>query len=240
MREDDLGYVKQRVLRGTDMSDYKSLKPKWNVIEQAAMNVFDGDPTLQGLRDNLFSPLADALHFFRLSPNSVSLAGVILAVFAGISLESHFWAAVLISVSLLLDGVDGVVARKFNQESVGGEYVDVVCDTFGLLFIVSAAVFYGYAHFSIVLAYSIMLLVYTWISAKRSKLLIGKFRSVGSRMVVTSVLSISLFASAFGMFEEQYMSSCINTIIGISGVVMCLVTLSSWRSAFSTIITKLA
>ncbi|MDX1706927.1 CDP-diacylglycerol--glycerol-3-phosphate 3-phosphatidyltransferase [Pseudidiomarina sp.] len=42
--------------------------------------------------------------------------------------EAHFWAAVVFAIAGLTDGLDGYIARKFNQFSKFGAFLDPVAD----------------------------------------------------------------------------------------------------------------
>ena len=87
------------------------------------------DSKLRGLKDTLMAPLADALGQ-RVSPNALSVAAFALgmacaaAAYAGLVLPSlALWL-----LNRIVDGLDGLVARRSGRTSDRGAYLDIVLD----------------------------------------------------------------------------------------------------------------
>ena len=86
------------------------------------------DTYLRRLKDQLIEPLAAPLG--SVSPALLTLLGLLTGLTAA-------WLAAIGSVlpsllvwflSRVLDGLDGLVARRFNKQSDFGGYLDIVCD----------------------------------------------------------------------------------------------------------------
>ncbi len=69
----------------------------------------------------------------RVSPNALSIIGVIAAVFTYTEAQRNYCIA-LLGISLLSDGIDGTVAILSNKASKRGAMVDALCDRIGETF----------------------------------------------------------------------------------------------------------
>src|SRR5574341_2199646 len=86
-----------------------------------------------GWRDRFFSPLCSVLADLGVSPVAVSLAGVLMLAGVWVFFVSRPKLAVLFfALYVLLDGIDGCVARKSKRASVAGGFVDILCDQTGM------------------------------------------------------------------------------------------------------------
>lgn len=86
------------------------------------------DTFMRRLKDRLIEPLAAPLG--SVSPNLLTILGLLIGLTAA-------WLAAIGSVvpsllvwflSRVVDGLDGLVARRFNKQSDFGGYLDIVCD----------------------------------------------------------------------------------------------------------------
>jgi phosphatidylglycerophosphate synthase len=93
------------------------------------------DNTLRPLKDKLISPLADTVGR-RLAPDTVSLLAFAtgLACAAALGFGYPWLALPLWLLNRLLDGLDGLIARRSGRSSDAGGYLDIMLD-----FIVYAA-----------------------------------------------------------------------------------------------------
>ena len=89
------------------------------------------DKYFRTIKEEVLIPVVD-LCFSSVSPNSVTLvagvvgtASAIAAADAQYSLALALWA-----LNRILDGLDGVVARRFNKQTDFGGYLDIVIDFF--------------------------------------------------------------------------------------------------------------
>lgn len=165
---------------------------QWNLLERGALLLSAGDPTFQSHRDILFRPIARLFLRMRISANFVSILGLTLAIAGSIFIIHPLLAGCLLLASLLLDGIDGVVARLSGTASQQGELLDIFCDSLGILAMVGGLVAYNYLSLSVAAVYALIALSYTFVSAMKSKVLLGKYRSVGSRVATTSYIAACL------------------------------------------------
>jgi phosphatidylglycerophosphate synthase len=170
---------------------------RWNFLERTAFFLSKGDPTLQGRRDILFLPIATKLVALGLTANALSLFGLMFAACAALFITRPLIAGLFLGLSLFLDGLDGVVARMTKTANPKGEVLDVFCDTFGVLIIMVGLAASGYLSMSYLAFYSVVLVAYTVVSTAKSEILLGKFRSIGSRVVITSYVALCLVAGQF-------------------------------------------
>ncbi len=78
-----------------------------------------------GLIDRIFLWLP----FPDVDPRMVSFASVFLSILAAVLLRADkLWFFMAYLVALLLDGADGIIARKHNRRSREGYLCDVACD----------------------------------------------------------------------------------------------------------------
>lgn len=72
--------------------------------------------------------LGAALPLFNVNPNLISLIGFIFTIPAIIFINFYPLNVILIFVSLILDWLDGVYARRLNKVSYRGYMIDVTLD----------------------------------------------------------------------------------------------------------------
>ena len=77
--------------------------------------------------------LSTPLVRLRLSPNFLSLLGVVAAIFTYTE-ANHYYAIAILLLSLLSDGIDGTVAILSSKASKRGAMVDALCDRVGETF----------------------------------------------------------------------------------------------------------
>ena len=84
------------------------------------------------------------------TPNQITVVSTIIGIFAGILFIYDFWilGAISIFISMVLDGLDGEIARIKNMRSKYGFFLDSLLDRFVDIFIIfgiaySSVKFYG-------------------------------------------------------------------------------------------------
>jgi phosphatidylglycerophosphate synthase len=208
-----------------DATDGPRIALNWNVLERAAFRLSHGDPTFQDRRDIIFYPFARVAVRMRLSANSISLLGVAFAIGSAVLVPEPLLASLLLSISLFLDGLDGVVARLTKTASVKGEVFDIFCDTAGVLSILTGLSFWGYLSFNHLGLFATVLIFYTVLSSFKSQQILGKYRSIGSRVVVTSYIALCL---AIGQFQPSFLIDSSVMDYGISAISFVLVANLAW------------
>lgn len=77
--------------------------------------------------------LSNPLVRIKVSPNALSLLGVIASIFT-YTQAHHYYAIAILAISLLSDGIDGTVAILSGKASKRGAMVDAICDRIGETF----------------------------------------------------------------------------------------------------------
>ena len=80
--------------------------------------------------DKIEKPIVTFLHKLKISPNLLSVFGLILGIIAAvfIALDDLILAALFLIIGAIADLFDGSLARKFNKETDFGAFLDSVID----------------------------------------------------------------------------------------------------------------
>ena len=89
-------------------------------------------------------PILDIFHRVNITPNFLTISGLVLVGIGSffISTGSLFLAAVLITIGNLCDAIDGALARKYQQTSKFGAFLDSVVDRYSDFLPFAGAVIY--------------------------------------------------------------------------------------------------
>lgn len=94
-------------------------------------------------RDAFFRPLSNFLIKRRITPNQVTVFRLILALIAPVLLGWNYLAVLLlVIINLLLDGVDGSMARISGKSSVKGKVLDLLIDNTGIVLLIFGLIFW--------------------------------------------------------------------------------------------------
>jgi phosphatidylglycerophosphate synthase len=91
------------------------------------------DSTNRALSDRIWNALATPLVAVGLSPNQVTVLGLVLVVAncgAYLAHRNPFWFGLGLALSFAFDGLDGAVARRTGKSSKFGGYLDAVIDRY--------------------------------------------------------------------------------------------------------------
>ena len=152
---------------------------------------------------NMLTLEAKAAHSIGLTPNTVSLIGLALALssafaYAAATQDSPLWillATVLLLASGFCDALDGVIARIYKQTSVFGGFLDSLMDRYADAAVYAGVIVGGHCDLSwglAALAGSIMVSY----SRARAEAVEVKMESIGlaeraERMLILSIASIA-------------------------------------------------
>ena len=80
--------------------------------------------------DKIETPIVSFLHKLKVSPNLLSIFGLILGIIAAvfIGLDNLILAALFLVIGAVADLFDGSLARKYVKETVFGAFLDCVID----------------------------------------------------------------------------------------------------------------
>ena len=99
----------------------------------------------------ILEPIVNIFHMHRITANALSLLSLLFAMLAGVcyyfSMGSSlilFIALILVFLNALMDGADGLLARKTNSASKYGDFLDHVIDRYTDVFIIGGACLGGY------------------------------------------------------------------------------------------------
>lgn len=94
-------------------------------------------------RDRYFQPLLNPLLAAGVNPNHVSCLGVLCLLAACLVAASHYLlAGMLLLLYLLMDAVDGPLARRLGKSHEGGSIVDMLADQIGVVAIPAATIWH--------------------------------------------------------------------------------------------------
>src|SRR5690606_12851839 len=114
-----------------------TISPKGRISSTMTFN------TLRPFASKVIEPLAEFFVRYEVSPNTVSIASLICAFFAGLSFyyspasrEFVLLAGFLVIFTSIFDALDGVIARKANRATPRGDFLDHVIDRYSDVFII--------------------------------------------------------------------------------------------------------
>ncbi len=85
---------------------------------------------LKPLYNATLRPVAKILHAMGLTPNGVTLVGTGISILAAPWIATGRWKTgmAFVVIGSLFDGLDGVLAREYDQKTKFGSILDSVCD----------------------------------------------------------------------------------------------------------------
>ncbi len=138
--------------------------------------------TLRPFATKVIEPVADFFIRFGVSPDTVSIASLICAFFAGMSFyysptsrELVLLAGILVVLNSIFDALDGVIARKSNRATLKGDFLDHVIDRYSDIFIICSIFFAGYVHWKIGVAAIVGVLLTSYLGTQAQALNLGRY-----------------------------------------------------------------
>jgi len=160
--------------------------------------------TLRPFASKVIEPLADFLVKYKVSPDTVSIASLICAFFAGLSFyyspasrELILLAGILVILNSIFDALDGVIARKSNRATPRGDFLDHVIDRYSDVFIICSIFFAGYVPWQIGVAAIVGVQLTSYLGTQAQALSLGRY--YGGIMGRADRLVVLILA-AFGNF----------------------------------------
>lgn len=161
-------------------------------------------------RDQWFRPAVLILARVGLSPNAVSALGVIFAILAAF-FQPSFWygAAVLLLLYILMDGLDGPLARHTSRQSQGGSLVDIFSDQVGVVIVAVASVVWVDANLPLAIAFAFLYIhvIYMMVICNSNSIRLPKIARV--KYIYFFVYTICL------IFENSYAVEIFHTVFGL-------------------------
>lgn len=138
--------------------------------------------TLRPFATKVIEPVADFFIRFGVSPDTVSIASLICAFFAGMSFyysptsrELVLLAGILVVLNSIFDALDGIIARKSNRATLKGDFLDHVIDRYSDIFIICSIFFAGYVHWKIGVAAIVGVLLTSYLGTQAQALNLGRY-----------------------------------------------------------------
>lgn len=96
----------------------------------------------------IVSPFGDILSKIGIHPNVLTISGLIMSIVAGVfyAMGSFFWAAWVVVLAGTCDVLDGLIARKRNQNSKFGAFFDSTLDRYSDLCLFAGIAYYFAQH----------------------------------------------------------------------------------------------
>lgn len=156
--------------------------------------------TLRPFATKVIDPLADFFVRCEVSPDTVSLASLVCAFFAGLSFyyspaakEFILLAGILVIFNSVLDALDGLIARKSNRATPRGDFLDHVIDRYSDVFIICSIFFAGYVQWQIGVVAIVGVMLTSYLGTQAQALNLGRY--YGGIMGRADRLVVIIFAS---------------------------------------------
>jgi len=189
------------------MARLRFIYPSLNFIEKLAYKTSFGDPTFEYLRTKVFRRFGEIAYEHGFHPNLISMIGCSFALLGAFLINYPLIASLFVMSSLILDGLDGVVARvndeKLGKRIINGSLVDLTCDTIGVVALQISLIHFEYIN-KWLGAFSVLLtIVYVLLCANKNGLLINQFKSVGNRVICGIGFSVIFFFLGLNIVGED-------------------------------------
>jgi len=171
-----------------DIPDIDKYLDDYSQTEQSYYN------KIRDWRDDVLMPMARFFNRIGVSANQLSFFGLlILAGFVYYVLSYPYLAVVFLILHLLIDGVDGTVARVNKQDDMSGSVVDTVVDHTGIFIVVLTLGFSGLIDPNIGLVYIYFYTVMVFLVIVRYLLKIPVRLVVRSKALVYALYALWAF-----------------------------------------------
>lgn len=95
-------------------------------------------------RTNILKPLLNILDKLKITPDMISILGLLsVFIFVYFIQKNLIWAGVFMILHIVLDGIDGSLARYKNQASQKGALMDIAVDQGGIIIAVLGFIYFG-------------------------------------------------------------------------------------------------
>ena len=146
------------------------------------------------IRDKVFSPVIWVLLKIGVTPNQVSVIGVLFLVLTCFLSASHILFALAgMAFYVLCDGIDGPLARRRGVAHAGGALVDIVADHMGVVFVSAAAIYHVGAWGPVMVVFSCVYLLFIGLVVYANALGIVLRRFVRTKYVFFLLYLASLY-----------------------------------------------
>lgn len=178
-------------------------------------------------RKSLFvRPLAKALVKIGITANMISLFGFLMIFgFVYFLEQNKLAAAVFLLLHVLIDGIDGPVAKIAGKAGNKGAFVDIMCDHTGIIIATAGLAYYGLVNGAVGIVYTYlytMMIIYT---------IIRNVLSASPKMVIRTKYYIYLLYGVYAVWGINYFNQAM--------IIFSALMLPSVFSGFASIRKKL-
>ena len=129
---------------------------------------------LSQMRDKIFAPITHVLAKLHIGADILSYSSVLILVGFLLLIKSRpVLAFLFILANIILDAMDGVLARHTKTDSNSGAFTDIVCDHVSMFIVVTALLYYNFVMPLNVLVYIFLYVVLIVFTVVRNKLSIS-------------------------------------------------------------------
>lgn len=179
-----------------DIQDIDKYLDEYSQTEQSYYN------KVRGWRDDILMPLARFFNRIGVSANQLSFFGLlILAGFVYFVVDRPDLAAIFLILHILMDGIDGAVARTNKKDDMSGSVVDTVVDHTGIFIVILTLGFFELIDPNIGLVYIYFYTVMVFLIIVRYLLKIPVRMVVRSKVLVYGLYALWAFTGINFMNE---------------------------------------
>jgi len=154
------------------------------------------------IRTNIFRPLSAALDRIGLKPDHVSYIGVVFLIISVITLKgSPIFGSVTMFLYIIMDGIDGSLARYQGTQNDGGALTDIIADQLGIVIIAGMMIYYNDSNPTVVYAYGILYVFMIAITLFQNSLEIKMYNIIRSKYVVFMYYCIISINTKYGIIS---------------------------------------
>ncbi|HDD46469.1 MAG TPA: CDP-alcohol phosphatidyltransferase family protein [Candidatus Aenigmarchaeota archaeon] len=172
-----------------------------------------------------------------ISPNMWSIIGLVFAILAAFLIYKHLlaYACIAIAISMVIDIVDGCVARYKNMVTKKGAYLDTIVDRYSEFFIILSMLWINMPSLLFPPAFWLLLLLlgsfmttYAKCAAKEKELIKTELR--GGLLERSERMVMLLIAIAVGIVSRLYMAYIIILLAILSNLTAFQRMSYAWKS----------
>lgn len=136
-------------------------------------------------RTTLLIPVIKILDKTKVTPDFISYLALFLLIPFSFYFKSFpILSSVIIICYVLLDGIDGSLARYQNKDNLGGAFTDIVVDQMGLVVIIGNLIFYEMITPTVAYYYGILYIVMIAFSVVQNALNISMQKLIRTKYIV--------------------------------------------------------
>ena len=163
-------------------------------------------------RDKLFCPLSRILVKFGVTPNQISIFGLLVLIGFIYYIDTNLKLSMMfLIIHLLLDGLDGAVARLIKNDCTAGEIMDTFVDYTGMFIIIWTLGLYSYLDPNLGLLYVFLYLMMVGLMIVRYLLKIKPKFVVRSKYILYALFAWLVFTGQNYLNDALFIFSILMT-----------------------------